>query len=142
MNLADPQALAALHACCFDRPRPWSAEEFAGLLASPGVFLLSDGDGFLLGRALACEAELLTLAVAPGARRAGLGLRLVRDFAAEAAVRRADEAFLEVAADNLPARRLYDRAGWLQAGLRRGYYGVGSDAIVMRLTLRAGQEGG
>ncbi|WP_265499358.1 GNAT family N-acetyltransferase [Paracoccus beibuensis] len=137
-----PEALAELHARCFERPRPWTAGEFADLVASPGGFLLSEPGGFLLGRALAGEAELLTLAVVPEARRAGLGLRLVEGFAREAARHGADAAFLEVAADNLAARHLYDRAGWAHAGTRRRYYGPQTDAIVMRLTLRADQEGG
>ena len=54
----------------------------------------------------------------------------------------AEEAFLEVAHDNLAARRLYQATGWLEAGVRRRYYGPATDAIVMRLTLRATQEGG
>ena len=76
-----PEDLAALHARCFTIPRPWSAAEFAGFLADPLAFLLVEGDaGFLLGRAVAGEAELLTLAVAPEARRRGLGQRLVGRF--------------------------------------------------------------
>lgn len=137
-----PDALAALHARCFDRPRPWSASEFENLLASPSVFLLTDTHGFLLGRALAGEAELLTLAVAPDARRQGAGRRLTLRFAAAALARPSAEAFLEVAADNAAARRLYAGAGWVEAGVRRRYYGPHTDAIVMRLTLRADQEGG
>ena len=48
------------------------------LSADPLAFLLVEGDaGFLLGRAVAGEAELLTIAVAPEARRLGLGRKLV-----------------------------------------------------------------
>ncbi|MDX5350628.1 MAG: GNAT family N-acetyltransferase, partial [Paracoccaceae bacterium] len=73
--------LAILHARCFSTPRPWTQAEFAGFLSDPLVFLLVESDaGFLLGRAVAGEAELLTLAVAPEARRRGLGQRLVSRF--------------------------------------------------------------
>lgn len=137
-----PEALAALHARCFTRPRPWSAAEFGDLLATRGVFLLTAPHGFLLGRSIAGEAELLTLAVDPQARRAGTGRALVAGFAGRAAETGAGTAFLEVAADNLAARRLYQVTGWLEAGVRRRYYGPATDAIVMRLTLRATQEGG
>ena len=137
-----PEALAALHARCFKRPRPWSAAEFAGLLGTRGVFLLTAPGGFLMGRAIAGEAELLTLAVDPDARRGGIGRGLVADFAGRAARMGSDAAYLEVAADNLAARSLYAATGWLEAGVRRRYYGPAPDAIVMRLTLRATQEGG
>ena len=68
-----PAALAALHARCFAaHPRPWSATEIEGLLDSPPNFLIDLPQGFLIGRAVADEAELLTLAVAPETRRQGL----------------------------------------------------------------------
>lgn len=138
-----PAALAALHAACFRRPRPWTEAEFAALLAGPGVILVTDAAGFALGRAAGGEAELLTLAVIPEARRRGLGRALLVRFEAEARARGAAEVFLEVAADNLPARALYARAGYGQAGRRRGYYAAGpegpaTDALVLRRSLAEG----
>ncbi|WP_374646543.1 GNAT family N-acetyltransferase [Tabrizicola sp.] len=132
-----PEDLAVLHARCFTIPRPWSAAEFAGFLTDPLAFLLVEGDaGFLLGRAVAGEAELLTLAVAPEARRRGLGQRLVGRFLYQARLRGAASAFLEVAADNAPARALYERAGFATAGRRRGYYAGPDGALVDALVLR------
>lgn len=135
-----PLQLAALHARCFTTPRPWSAAEFAAFLADPLAFLLVEGDaGFLLGRAVAGEAELLTLAVAPEARRRGLGQRLVSRFLYQARLRGAESAFLEVAANNAPAQALYAHAGFSPAGRRRGYYagpdGARLDALVLRRDL-------
>jgi len=136
-----PEALAALHGACFATPRPWSAAEFAALLTAPGVFLHGDSRGFVLGRAVAGEAELLTLAVAPEARRQGLGRALLVAFEAEARQARAETAFLEVAAANVAARALYAGAGWAEAGRRRGYYrlpgGGADDAVVMTRALAA-----
>jgi ribosomal-protein-alanine N-acetyltransferase len=130
-----PGDLAALHGACFTTPRPWTAPEFAALLALPGVFLCGDGAGFVLGRAIAGEAELLTLAVAPLQRRRGRGTALLAAFEAAARAGGATRAFLEVAAGNAAARALYGRAGWQQTGLRRGYYrhpdGHAEDAIVL-----------
>ncbi len=128
-----PEALARLHAACFTRPRPWSADEFAGLMAGTGAFLLTDAHGFLLGRVIADEAELLTLAVDPAHRRRGIAARLLARFKDRAATLGAVTAFLEVAADNRAARALYVGAGWTQAGSRRGYYAPGVDAVVMTL---------
>jgi [ribosomal protein S18]-alanine N-acetyltransferase len=106
-----PADLARLHAACFTMPRPWGAAEFADLLASPLVFLVAEPAGFALGRAVADEAELLTLAVDPSARRQGSGRRLLTKFEAEAASRGATSAFLDVAAGNDAARALYLSAG-------------------------------
>ncbi len=130
-----PDQLARLHAQCFTNPRPWAPEEFVGLLAGPGSFLLTRAQGFLLGRVVADEAELLTLAVAPEARRRGQGRQLVEEFAALARRRGAGVAFLEVAADNLAATQLYLAQGWRIAGRRPGYYGPKRDALTMRLEL-------
>lgn len=137
----DPEALARLHAACFVTPRPWSATAFTGLLESPGTFLCTESGGFLLGRVVADEAELLTLAVDPARRRQGIGARLVQSFVETAARRGAARAFLEVAADNDAALALYRNSGFVEDGRRKAYYrspeGHAIDAIAMSRTLRA-----
>lgn len=134
-----PEALSALHARCFDAaPRPWSLRDFESLLADPLTLLVTDDGGFALGRVIAPEAELLTLAVAPARRRQGLGRALVARLEAAAAARGAAAMFLEVAATNGPARALYAALGYARAGLRRGYYGPGIDALVMHRRLGEG----
>lgn len=136
---ADPPRLARIHADSFTVPRPWTAAEIDGLLATPGTFLIEVPDGFLIGRALAGEAELLTLAVAPPARRRGIGATLLAAFLDRAAAAGAGRAFLEVAADNAAARALYARAGFAEAGRRPGYYrrpdGGATDALVLARAL-------
>lgn len=132
-----PEDLAALHAAAFaGEERPWTAAEFAALLGHPTAFLLGDARAILLGRVAGDEAEVLTLATHPSHRRQGLGLALLTEFAAEARARGAATGFLEVAADNAPARALYEGAGWEEAGRRRGYYrrasGPAADALVLR----------
>ncbi|HLK24613.1 MAG TPA: GNAT family N-acetyltransferase [Caulobacteraceae bacterium] len=117
--------MAAAHALSFDTP--WSAADIAALLASPGVFGLivrhgAEVAGFALGRAVAGEAELLTLAVAPSRRRQGLGAALVEAVAARAVAAGAMRLFLEVAADNAAALALYEGAGFAPVGRREAYY--------------------
>jgi ribosomal-protein-alanine N-acetyltransferase len=135
-----PDELAALHALAFENTlRPWTANEFFVLLAQPAtVFAALDG-GFAIGRIAGPEAELLSIAVHPEARRRGLGRRLVAAFEAEAAARGAEEAFLEVAATNTAAWALYVRAGYTETHRRRGYYArpgaVPIDAIVLHKRL-------
>ncbi|SEO10698.1 ribosomal-protein-alanine N-acetyltransferase [Gemmobacter aquatilis] len=141
-----PEAMAALHARCFTTPRPWSAAEIAGFLADPLCFALLRPAGFLIGRVVADEAELLTVAVAPDARRQGVGADLVADFLRNAALHDARTAFLEVSAENPAAIALYARAGFTPAGRRRGYYrqpdGQKIDALVLSRPIYATEGGG
>jgi len=133
--------LATLHARCFTAPRPWTEAEFAQFLADPAYFLCDTTTGFVLGRAVAGEAELLTLAVDPDHRRAGLGRQLVEAFEAAALAREANTAFLEVAADNRGAYALYLALGYTESGRRPRYYqtpqGAKIDAILMKKSLRS-----
>jgi ribosomal-protein-alanine N-acetyltransferase len=137
-----PEGLAALHALAFaDVPRPWTAAEFAALLAEPTTLVAARQDGFALGRVAGPEAELLTLAVHPGARRRGVGRMLVGAFEAAAALRGAAEVLLEVSATNAAARGLYDGLGYLPVGRRRGYYRPAAGPPVDALLLRRGLGG-
>jgi ribosomal-protein-alanine N-acetyltransferase len=111
--------------------RPWSPAEVAEAMAAPGAVAVVAPDGFALGRAVADEAELYAIAVRPDARRNGTGARLLSAWERAAADRGAARLFLEVAADNAPARALYARAGWAEAGRRKAYYGHGRDALVL-----------
>ncbi len=99
----DAPILAEVHARAFDAS--WTAPDIARLMDIMGGFAFvaearGRPIGFLLARAIGGEAEILTLAVAPWARRRGVGAALV-EAAAEAALQReAGAVFLEVAADN------------------------------------------
>lgn len=137
--------MAALHARCFTVPRPWDARAFAELLASPLAICLGQVEGFLIGRVVADEAEVLTLAVDPAARRQGVGAGLVRAFLAQGAERGAVRAFLEVAETNSAARALYAGQGFAEVGRRRNYYAAGPggavDALVLARLLGADRGG-
>lgn len=130
--------LAALHTLSF--AAPWRAAEFDALLRQPGVaawmWQEAAPEGFILVRAAADEAEILTLAVSPAQRRKGIAGKLMD--AAMDTLRAGGTArmFLEVAADNAAAQALYARCGFIACGRRPDYYGSGThgkavDAIVM-----------
>ncbi len=130
--------MAALHARAFITPRPWSAQEFRDLLASPRVFLCTEDGGLILGRVVLDEAELLTVAVEPARQGRGIGRRLVQAFVHRARALGARAAYLEVAADNTPALAVYAACGFAPTGRRRGYYHGPQgavDAILMGRTL-------
>ena len=140
-DASDAVALAKAHASAFEAP--WPPEAFTGLMATPGVFALAAVDaapvGLILMRAIAGEAEVLTLAVEPTHRRQGVARALLEAGLAQAVVMGAEEVFLEVAADNPAALALYRQAGFEQAGRRAAYYnrpgGAMADALVLRRTL-------
>ncbi|MEN8837017.1 MAG: GNAT family N-acetyltransferase [Celeribacter marinus] len=137
----DLNALAALHADTFETPRPWSQTELAGLLASYGVFLIEDeGPSMIMGRVVADEAELLTLAVAKTARGRGLGRRALAAYESHARDLGAHTSFLEVAVNNVAAISLYTSAHYTESGRRRAYYtqpdGSKIDALILSKPLK------
>ena len=84
------------------------------------------------------EAHLLNLCVRESFRHRGLGTRLLQRIFAQAANAEARVIFLEVRPSNHTAIRLYQAHGFVQLGLRRGYYqahGGREDALVMRRVL-------
>jgi len=132
----DALMLAAIHAQCFDEV--WNADAIKALLAMPGAFGLVDADetGFILVRTAGGESEVLTLAVAPAARRRGTARELIMAAARHAADAGAAIMFLEVGAANLPALALYSQLGFAQVARRNAYYtglhGMREDALVLR----------
>jgi ribosomal-protein-alanine N-acetyltransferase len=91
--------------------------------------------GFLMWRRLGDEAEILTLAVAPGQQRrgcAGALLDAVIDALRRDGVR---SLFLEVDAGNAGAISLYEAHKFCRIARRKRYYRSGADALVMRADL-------
>jgi ribosomal-protein-alanine N-acetyltransferase len=145
-TLAYAPLLAALHARSF--AEAWGEEAMARLLASPGVSALlaltrqNEGEvpvGFILMRLAAEEAEILTVCVLPKERGKGIGGRLLEGALDALRAHGASAVFLEVGLLNAPARRLYERAGFVEIGRRRGYYrdptGLDEDAVTLRRAL-------
>lgn len=123
-------ALAAIHREAFGA-ESWSEESLATLLDSPFVIGLIQEGGFILARAVAGEAEILTLAVLPDRRRQGIGRALLEAALQQATQRHADHIFLEVDAANAAALALYRAAGFVEAGTRPDYYGPGQSALLL-----------
>jgi ribosomal-protein-alanine N-acetyltransferase len=140
---ADGPALADVHATAFDSP--WAADDILRFAEDRGGFVVAAEEGgalagFILCRMIAGEAEVLTLAVRPAARRRGIG-RALLEAALALSASTAATMFLEVAADNPGAVSLYAGAGFETVGRRAGYYGRASggsvDALVMRRPLNS-----
>lgn len=138
---ADAPDMASVHAQAFDTP--WDETDFEDLLEGIGVFGFivrnEDPAGVLICRTIAGEAEILTVGVAPWARRRGVGQALMAAATGVARETGAQAMFLEVDVSNAGAVALYEGLGFARAGLRRAYYDRGAqgraDALVMRLDL-------
>ncbi len=135
----DVAALSQLHQASFSPG--WTVHDMAAMLATTGTHaLVGESDGqissLLIFRAIAGEAEILTLATAPTRRRLGHGAKILKALIARAGLQMVSEIFLEVAADNQAARALYRQFKFAEVGQRKGYYarpgGKTEDAILMK----------
>jgi ribosomal-protein-alanine N-acetyltransferase len=138
------EELARLHAPLFSPA--WDAASFKALLDHPGstAFIARAGEplataGFILGRLIADEAEILTLGVCESWQRRGIGQRLVEALGRAARKAEARRLYLEVAASNATALRLYQKLGFAEIGRRKDYYerpgNPPEDAINLALAL-------
>jgi ribosomal-protein-alanine N-acetyltransferase len=141
---AEADALANLHARVFEAA--WDAGAFARLLQHPGAVAFiarrataPDAVGFILGRLAADEAEILSLGVLSARRRQGVATRLVAALSDAARRAAARKIYLEVAADNGDAARLYAGLGFAEVGRRAAYYrsptSSAQDALLLCLRL-------
>ena len=135
----DAAALAAIHVASFNRG--WSEPEFEQLLTDRNVIADRAASGrkpvgFIVSRRAADEAEILSVAVARAWRGRGLSRKLLDLHLRRLAGLGLRAVFLEVDEDNVPARKLYARAGFLQVGRRPGYYAQGRDKAAAALVLR------
>ena len=120
--------------------RPWTDAVWREELASPlGLYLVleegSEVSGFVGMKHVADEAHVMTLAVRPGSRRRGHARALIGAALAAPTSAEARRAYLEVRPSNLAARALYVSLGFVETGIRPGYYGD-EDALLMTLDLR------
>lgn len=142
-------SLASVHAQGFSDA--WPAATFEALLGRPYVLalavLVNPGAslrGFILIQVIADEAEVLTFCVEPEFRGHKLGAALLEAAAEVAREMGVAQIFLEVSEANAVARGLYARQEFVVVGRRSAYYrdpaqaSPGTDALVMRKTLRTG----
>ncbi|MGZ8476928.1 MAG: ribosomal protein S18-alanine N-acetyltransferase [Candidatus Binatia bacterium] len=118
---------------------------------SPGFFLqelqvacarsiLAEVDGKICGYVLFWllpgSIDVHNIATAADCRRLGIARMLMQQVIAAAGERSATRVTLEVRQSNEPAQRLYLSLGFIQTGLRKGYYvDDGEDAFTMALEL-------
>jgi ribosomal-protein-alanine acetyltransferase len=119
----------------------WTEWGFRELLGWRGVLaLVSEDDrkviGFIIGRQVGGEAEILNAAVIVARRRRGEGGALLKAVMDEFRARRVSRVFLEVRESNEAGIAFYQKHGFSKTGRRAGYYRDPDEAaIVMEMKL-------
>jgi ribosomal-protein-alanine N-acetyltransferase len=118
-------------------PTPWARISFLQELQNDlAVYIVVLSKGKVIGYAgmwlILDEAHITNVAVHPDYRQMGIGRLLMRQLILKAAVLGAARMTLEVRVSNTPACQLYKGLGFVQEGLRKGYYtDTNEDALIM-----------
>jgi len=113
----------------------WTRESYVKFAEEKGSLALvieTDGEirGFLVGRRVEDQAEVLNLAVVSKHRRKGEGTALLGAAMEEFGARAVKSVYLEVRESNTGAIAFYEKHGFAKMGLRRGYYREPDEAAV------------
>lgn len=133
---SDADDMALLEQQCF--ADPWSRESLLHeLTENPlAVYFVAELESRVIGYVgiwlIAGEGHITNVAVSPDYRRMHIGTALIDTMLTATEEAGITAHTLEVRAGNEPAKNLYARFGFKEAGLRRGYYADnGEDAIIM-----------
>jgi len=136
MNADHVAQVAALEAICFRDP--WSEKSVASELTNPlSLWLVAlDGErvaGYVGSQSVMGESDMMNVAVHPDYRRQGIAEKLCMALVEALKGRGNHSLTLEVRASNEPARKLYEKLGFNQVGLRKNYYrNPREDACILR----------
>jgi [ribosomal protein S18]-alanine N-acetyltransferase len=139
---ADLDAILGIDRVSF--PEPWTRAMYEDERRHPDRSFLAVWKqpddavaGYISFWVIVDEVHINNVAVRPEARGRGVGRQLVEFAMRHGASRGATRVFLDVRSANQPARRLYERLGFEQVGMRRGYYGHPlDDALILARDLR------
>ncbi|MFN3505269.1 MAG: ribosomal protein S18-alanine N-acetyltransferase [Caldimicrobium sp.] len=100
--------------------------------------LIRDKDpvAYLLARVYLDEGEILRLAVKKDFQGKGFGRYLLENFLFEAYNKKLREIYLEVSEKNKKAINFYNKFGFRAVGVRKNYYDLGEDGVIMVYTLK------
>lgn len=106
---------------------PWSEEGFRSAVLMPqNVFLVAEEAGEICGYlgmyASIDEGEITNVGVAPSFRNRGIGWKLVQAALGMAKQQDLAQVVLEVRVSNASAIHLYEKCGFVNVGIRKGFY--------------------
>lgn len=131
--------VAELENICFSDP--WSKKSIRSELDNElSVWIVAvENDavvGYVGSQTVQGETDMMNLAVHPACRRQGIAEALVNALVSALKERGSHCLTLEVRTSNEPARRLYEKLGFQQIGLRKNYYrNPREDALILRREL-------
>lgn len=136
MTVADLPAVQRIEE---QSPEPWSHRQLAEELAYQGALQLVCRSmvggllvGFLMARLITGETEILKIATMREFQRQGVAGSLLTAFIALAKQQGVSRFYLELRAQNRPARALYEKHAFEVTGRRPNYYtGPKDDALCM-----------
>lgn len=79
------------------------------------------------------ESEILKIVVAKSYRQQGIGYTLMCNVLDRLKGNGSQTVFLEVRSENVPAKKLYEKNGFVKINQRQKYYSDGADADIYRL---------
>ena len=144
LNLDDCQAVADLETQLF--AGRFTAQSLRDMLNKPAFYgAVLPAVGQAVGQAAAIHAYYLSTITADCAdiiaigthrdwQRRGFGRIMLEHLIGVTERQHVEKILLEVAADNMPARQLYDSCGFVEIGCRKNYYKRGEtrcDAVIM-----------
>ena len=136
MNDRNVSQVAQLEKLCFSDP--WSENSVASELENPlALWLVAEKHGAVVGyvgsQTVMDETDMMNIAVHPDHRRQGIAEALIEALITALKQKGSRSMTLEVRASNENARRLYEKLGFQQAGIRKNYYrNPREDAIILR----------
>ncbi len=137
MTEKDTEAVSRLEAENFSHP--WRREDFEEALLKPHylyrVAELEDCVIAVSGLLISFdEAEIINVSVSRGHRREGIAQRLLKELMEAGRERGVKDFLLEVRSGNDAAKALYEKLGFKQEGVSRGFYrDPVEDALIYRL---------
>ena len=106
----------------------WSKDFFYSLLLEKNIFFISFNnplEGYLIGRKIIDEYEILSLATDIKKRRRGVGLGLMHKLLDMAKKEKIKRVILEVSKNNIAAINMYKKLGFKKVSIRKKYYRIG-----------------
>ena len=129
--------------------RQWSSKAFEeSLQQNYTYFYVTEASdrsiaGYCCIERLYEEAEIVNVAVHPNLRQQGIGESMLREVIEKEREAGTERIVLEVRKSNFAAIRMYEKAGFVQLGIRRSFYEFPTeDAVIMQLLTEQNQERG
>jgi ribosomal-protein-alanine N-acetyltransferase len=126
MKKEDLDRVSQIEKECFSTP--WSRDAFEDMIDNPlALYMVAEDNGYVVANcgviSAAGEGDICNVAVDPAYRKRGIGEKLLSEIMNVASKELLVEAFtLEVRASNKAAISLYEKLGFVNEGIRPGFY--------------------